>query len=98
MNTRIVVAGTDTDIGKTVFSAGLTQALDGHYWKPVQAGISGGTDSQTVQRLSGLAPSRILRGLQAKDAGLTASRRRARRYRDRYRTLTSARLSGAARR
>jgi dethiobiotin synthetase len=57
---RIVIAGTDTDIGKTVFSAGLTQALDGYYWKPVQAGIADGTDSQTVAHLGGLAASRIL--------------------------------------
>jgi dethiobiotin synthetase len=60
MSTRIVVAGTDTDIGKTVFSAGLVQALDGYYWKPVQAGLTGQTDAQTVAHLSGLAPSRIL--------------------------------------
>ena len=60
MSTRIVVAGTDTDIGKTVFSAALVQALDGYYWKPVQAGLAGETDSETVARLSGLATSRIL--------------------------------------
>lgn len=60
MSTRIVVAGTDTDIGKTVFSAALVQALDGYYWKPVQAGLAGETDSETVARLSGLAPSRVL--------------------------------------
>lgn len=60
MSTRIVIAGTDTDIGKTVFSAALAQALDGYYWKPVQAGLAGETDAQTVARLSGLAPSRIL--------------------------------------
>ena len=44
MSTRVVVAGTDTDIGKTVFAAALTQALDGYYWKPVQAGLEGETD------------------------------------------------------
>jgi dethiobiotin synthetase len=60
MSVRIIVAGTDTDIGKTVFSAALVQALDGYYWKPVQSGLAGETDSQTVARLSGLAPSRIL--------------------------------------
>jgi dethiobiotin synthetase len=60
MSTRIVIAGTDTDIGKTVFSAALTRALDGYYWKPVQAGLAGDTDSQTVARLSGLAQPRIL--------------------------------------
>jgi len=60
MSTRVVVAGTDTNIGKTVFAAALTQALDGYYWKPVQAGLEGETDSQVVRRLSGLKASRIL--------------------------------------
>ena len=57
---RIVVAGTDTDVGKTVFAAGLTRLLDGLYWKPVQAGLDGETDSAVVRRLSGLSPDRIL--------------------------------------
>jgi dethiobiotin synthetase len=60
MSTRVVVAGTDTNIGKTVFAAALVQALDGYYWKPVQAGLEGETDSQAVRRLSGLKASRIL--------------------------------------
>jgi dethiobiotin synthetase len=60
MTIRIVVAGTDTDIGKTVFSAGLTRALDGYYWKPVQAGLAGETDSDAVRRLGDLAEGRIL--------------------------------------
>ncbi|GAA3257476.1 hypothetical protein GCM10020258_17740 [Sphingomonas yabuuchiae] len=34
----IIVTGTDTEIGKTVFSAALTGALGASYWKPVQAG------------------------------------------------------------
>ena len=37
--TRFVVTGTDTGIGKTVFSAALTAALGGSYWKPVQSGL-----------------------------------------------------------
>ena len=60
MTQAIVVTATDTDVGKTVFAAGLTRAIDGCYWKPVQAGIEGGTDSDTVRRLSGLPPERIL--------------------------------------
>jgi dethiobiotin synthetase len=60
MSEVIVVAGTDTDVGKTVFSAGLTRMLDGMYWKPVQAGLSGETDAETVARLSGLSRERIL--------------------------------------
>lgn len=50
---KIAVVGTDTDIGKTIFAAGLTKALGATYLKPVQAGLEGETDSQTVARLSG---------------------------------------------
>ncbi|MGS1018214.1 dethiobiotin synthase [Allosphingosinicella humi] len=57
---RIVVTGTDTDVGKTVFAAALAGALGAHYWKPVQAGLEDGTDSLTVAALSGLAEDRIL--------------------------------------
>jgi len=47
-----IVTGTDTDVGKTVFAAGLTAALKADYWKPVQSGIEGGTDSERVARLA----------------------------------------------
>jgi dethiobiotin synthetase len=60
MKTRIVVTGTDTGIGKTVFAAGLAGTLDGVYWKPIQAGVEEETDRATVLRLSGLSPERIL--------------------------------------
>jgi dethiobiotin synthetase len=56
----LVVAGTNTDVGKTVFAAALVAALDGCYWKPVQCGLAGETDARIVQRLSGVAPDRIL--------------------------------------
>jgi dethiobiotin synthetase len=60
MNQRIVVAGTDTEIGKTVFSAGLAALLGANYWKPIQAGLEGETDSQLVARLGGLSDDRIV--------------------------------------
>lgn len=60
MRSAIVVTGTDTDVGKTIFAAALVGALDGYYWKPVQAGLDGETDSELVQRLSGLPAGRIL--------------------------------------
>ena len=47
-----VVTGTDTDVGKTVFAAGLAQALRAAYWKPAQSGLEGETDSQIVSRLA----------------------------------------------
>lgn len=57
---RIVVTGTDTDIGKTVFAAGLADYLGADYWKPVQAGLDGETDTRAVIRLGGLTPDRIV--------------------------------------
>jgi dethiobiotin synthetase len=60
MSPVIVVTGTDTDIGKTVFAAALAGALGGFYWKPVQAGLDDGGDGATVARLSGLPAERIL--------------------------------------
>lgn len=52
VNQTLVVTGTDTGIGKTVFSAGLVQALQASYWKPVQSGLEEETDSEIVARLS----------------------------------------------
>jgi len=52
---RFVVTGTDTNIGKTVFSAGLCALLGARYWKPVQSGLDGPTDSEVVANLSGAA-------------------------------------------
>jgi dethiobiotin synthetase len=49
---RVVVSGTDTDIGKTVFAAGLCGFLGARYWKPVQAGVPG--DRETVAMLAGV--------------------------------------------
>lgn len=60
MNRRIIVTGTDTGVGKTVFAAALAGALDGHYWKPIQAGLDTATDSATVMALSGLGAERVL--------------------------------------
>jgi dethiobiotin synthetase len=57
---RIVVTGTDTGVGKTVFCAGLAGALGAFYWKPVQAGLDGETDSEAVARLGRLPAGRVL--------------------------------------
>lgn len=57
--TTFVVTGTDTDVGKTIFAAALVAALGGSYWKPIQAGLEGETDSALVARLAGAAPDRI---------------------------------------
>jgi len=60
MTQRFVVTGTDTGIGKTVFSAALTAALGAHYWKPVQAGLNEETDAEIVARLGSVSPDRIV--------------------------------------
>lgn len=60
MISRIVVTGTDTGIGKTIFSAGLAGFLGASYWKPVQSGLEEETDAQLVVRLAGLAADRIV--------------------------------------
>ncbi len=60
MQRNILITGTDTDIGKTIFAAGLTGALDAHYWKPIQAGLNAPTDSEIVANLSGVADHKIL--------------------------------------
>ncbi len=56
---RLVVCGTDTDVGKTVVSALLVQGLGATYWKPVQSGMEGGGDTGRVQHLLGLPPERV---------------------------------------
>ena len=38
---RIVITSTGTDVGKTVFSAGLCGLIGADYWKPLQSGLAG---------------------------------------------------------
>lgn len=45
-----IVAGIGTEIGKTVVSAILVEALEADYWKPVQAGELEFTDSDKIRR------------------------------------------------
>jgi len=45
---RLVVTGTDTGIGKTVFAASLARAAHAAYWKPIQSGLEEGTDAATA--------------------------------------------------
>jgi dethiobiotin synthetase len=57
---RLVICGTDTDVGKTIVSALVVQGLGARYWKPVQSGTEDGGDSGRVQRLIDLPPERLL--------------------------------------
>jgi dethiobiotin synthetase len=47
---KIFVTGIGTDIGKTLVSAILAEALEADYWKPVQAGTLYATDSENVKK------------------------------------------------
>lgn len=62
---QFIITGTDTEIGKTVFSAALMLGLEAagktpHYWKPIQSGITDGVDTRTVQKLTALPDERFL--------------------------------------
>ncbi|KRO91560.1 MAG: dethiobiotin synthetase [cyanobacterium BACL30 MAG-120619-bin27] len=56
----LVICGTDTDVGKTVVSALVVQGLGATYWKPVQSGLEGGSDSGRLQALLQLPGTRLL--------------------------------------
>ncbi|MBL6658038.1 MAG: dethiobiotin synthase [Flavobacteriales bacterium] len=48
---KYFVTGIGTEIGKTIASAILVEALEANYWKPIQAGELEYTDSQKVSDL-----------------------------------------------
>lgn len=48
---NLFVTGIGTNVGKTIVSAVLTEALQADYWKPVQSGTIEGKDSETVKSL-----------------------------------------------
>ncbi|WP_340066211.1 dethiobiotin synthase [Ascidiimonas aurantiaca] len=48
---KIFVTGISTDVGKTIASAIITEALQADYWKPVQAGDLDNSDSIKVKKL-----------------------------------------------
>jgi len=51
MNSTYFITGIGTDVGKTIVSAILTEALEADYWKPIQAGELNNSDSHTVESL-----------------------------------------------
>jgi len=48
---RLFVTGISTEIGKTMTSAILVEALEADYWKPIQAGELDNSDSHKVKSL-----------------------------------------------
>ncbi len=51
MSKTIFVTGISTEVGKTVASAIVTEALQADYWKPVQAGDLDNGDAHKVEKL-----------------------------------------------
>jgi len=49
--TPIFITGIGTDVGKTIVSAIVTEALQADYWKPIQAGFENSTDALQVSNL-----------------------------------------------
>lgn len=48
---QFFVTGISTEVGKTIASAIITEALEADYWKPVQAGNLDHTDTDRVKEL-----------------------------------------------
>ncbi|WOD44695.1 dethiobiotin synthase [Hwangdonia lutea] len=50
-NNIYFITGISTEVGKTIASAIITEALEADYWKPVQAGELDNCDTKKVKRL-----------------------------------------------
>ncbi|AWI24838.1 dethiobiotin synthase [Flavobacterium pallidum] len=48
---KLFITGISTDVGKTIASAIITEALEADYWKPIQAGDLEHSDSHKVKSL-----------------------------------------------
>ena len=48
---KIFITGISTEVGKTVASAIVTEALQADYWKPIQAGELDNCDTKKVEKL-----------------------------------------------
>lgn len=59
MPKQVFVTGTDTGIGKSLVCAVLMAGLKGRYWKPIQSGLEGQTDTQWVREVTGLSGDRF---------------------------------------
>lgn len=46
---KLFITGIGTDVGKTVASAIITEALEADYWKPIQAGDLNASDSHKIR-------------------------------------------------
>ena len=51
MSKTYFITGIDTEVGKTMISAIITEALEADYWKPIQAGDLDHSDGHKVKKL-----------------------------------------------
>jgi dethiobiotin synthetase len=56
---KLFITGISTDVGKTIASAILVEALEADYWKPIQAGDLENSDSHKVKSLISSPKSQI---------------------------------------
>lgn len=54
---KLFITGIGTDVGKTIASAIVTQALEADYWKPVQAGDLDNSDTSKIAKLTSTVTS-----------------------------------------
>lgn len=54
---KLFITGIGTDVGKTIASAIITEALEADYWKPIQAGDLENSDSHKIQKLTSAVTS-----------------------------------------
>ena len=47
---KLFITGIGTDVGKTIVSSIVTEALEADYWKPIQAGDLDNSDSHKIER------------------------------------------------
>lgn len=47
---KLFITGISTDVGKTIASAIITEALEADYWKPIQAGDLDNSDSHKIRK------------------------------------------------
>jgi dethiobiotin synthetase len=56
---RYFITGIDTNVGKTIVSAILVEALQADYWKPIQSGTTDGTDINELGKLISNSRSKL---------------------------------------
>jgi dethiobiotin synthetase len=62
---KIFITGIGTDVGKTIVSAIVVEALEADYWKPIQAGELEFSDSDRIRDLISNERSRIFKNSYA---------------------------------